>query len=176
MSGVEGVWLDLIRHTKPETVLDIGCRDLRSTRAIADLIGEGYRGVDVDAEAIARAGDSRCFAVGRKDFGLSLGMQFDMILLSCVVYHLTNDLVTLLFMALPELLTKDGIAWLNVNTVIPEASWNGLPFVRRSVGFYKGLAEFNQLRLNDVGCLSDWGYTLSRSTASNRLLIVRRKV
>lgn len=167
----------------PGTVLDVGCRDLCSSFKIAEWLKEDYYGVDVSAPSIISA-KYRSYSHGfycnlrtvhGKDFGLCFGKTFDVVMASCMVYHLTDELAECFFQALPRLLKPEGIGLMNVNTTITcSTPWKGFPFVQRSIGFYKRLAKDAGLDLKDRGPISDHGYKLLTTTATNNLLEIRK--
>lgn len=178
--GIEAMWLRVLESRVPKSLLDVGCRDLRSSFEIARWMGPGYCGVDIDRAAVHVA-HSRLWGIGgsvsviaRDDFGLSLNKTFDVVLASCVLYHLSDKLVRPFFKALPKLLTPTGCCLATINCDLPEGRWKGFPFVQRSIQFYEGLALGAGLILKDRGPISDHGYSLRETTATNRLIEVSR--
>ena len=146
-------------------LLEIGCRDLRSSRALTIVFDERYRGVDINPECVAAGrrwlpsrglyGEIR--ATEPTDFGRCFGCKFDVILASSVVFHLTDELAAEWFKSLSELLVPGGAAICNINEREAEAAWEGLPFVRRPLAFYEGLAAEYGLAVEALGTSLDLG-------------------
>lgn len=180
MGGIEAVWVNLLTPLAggEKTILDIGCRDLRSTLPIAKLFGTHYYGVDVDANAVVAGSvvavglGSHLSEVDERDFGRCWGKKFDIVIASCMIYHLRDELAEEFFRALAVTLKKRGRAFVNINdSVRGPHTWEGrFPFVLRSLDFYRERAEGEGLRVEDRGLLTSHGYNLKRATGSNRLL------
>jgi hypothetical protein len=139
----------------------------------------GYYAVDVrkDQLAIGQAMNLPITLhwVKESDFGRCFLRRFDVVMASCVLYHLRDDLVEEFFKTLPNLLLPGGRSFVNVNTVVKEMTWEEFPFVKRPLSFYEGLAAKNGMVVRDLGSLADLGYDLDEG-GTNRMLEIRERV
>lgn len=179
---LEAMWVRAVQELAPRarTVLDVGCRYLRVSGEIASRFREGFYGVDVNPEAIELARSKAIPGVhlacaGETDFGRCFGRRFDLVLASCVVYHLRDELVAEFFQALSrDLLGDKGIALANVNTTQDPGRWGDFPFVRKPLSFYEDQARLAGLTLIDRGPITAFGYTPQNTTATNIMIELRR--
>lgn len=172
---------------KPSSnLLEIGCGPLTlGLPAIQYLDCGKYTGIDVRANVLDLAHRqvgknnlseknprlicSNCF--GRDEL---IGDQFDFAWSFSVLYHLSDELLSLCLRQASRRLTKDGKYFANVNTEQQESTWLQFPFVRRDLDFYCAVAAKNGLKMVVLGQLQDLGFRLDRVERLNRLLRFER--
>jgi predicted TPR repeat methyltransferase len=182
---MQDVFLSLLTDTgktlQTGRLLDVGCRDLSGSDRIQKWLGDRYYGVDVDASAVARAveklgGDGNLAFVEPDDFGTIFRKTFDVVMASCVLYHLTDPLAATFFQRLDTyLLAPGGVCFANVNTSHPPLTWEGFPFVRRTLRFYDHLASRHNLHIKRLGTARQYDYQLDHPAGDNQLLEIRRR-
>lgn len=179
---LESMWVQAVQVLAPEakTLLDVGCRYLRVSGALAHKFREGFYGVDVNAAAIDKAIEKaipwiNLACAGESDFGRCFERKFDLVISSCVIYHLRDKLVGEFFRALSrDLLEDHGVALANVNTTQAPGKWGEFPFMRRPTSFYEEQAKSAGLVLTDRGPITVFGYTPQNTTATNIMIELRR--
>jgi predicted TPR repeat methyltransferase len=92
--------------------------------------------------------------------------RFDFVYSFSVLYHLSDDLLSLYFEAVSKRLKASGICLANINTHIPSDKWLQFPFLMRPIEAYATLAASHGLETTPLGTLEENGF---RNQAAERL-------
>jgi SAM-dependent methyltransferase len=164
------------------SLLDIGCGPLRGGLPVIEYLEpDKYCGLDKRREAIEEAVrqvkaaglvDKRPQLLQSDSFGGDELRErtFDYIWVFQVLYHLEDALAQQFFRVLRTYFHQHTIGLANVNTNLPESTWNGFPFVRRPLEFYLELAKEAGLEVAVLGKLKDFGYMEAARGKENHVL------
>ncbi|MDB0016192.1 class I SAM-dependent methyltransferase [Alphaproteobacteria bacterium] len=142
------VWNSFISQKKLGSVLDVGCGPGNQSKNFSK--SEGYIGIDISEFYIAKArerfGNFGNFEVlSALDVDKLPDKNFDLVILSGVLHHMTNDEVTLFFAKVREKLSPDGL----VVTVDP-VYCRGRYFANFLVSLDRGMHVRTNAQLTDL--------------------------
>ncbi len=174
----------LKRGLNPEsTLLDIGCGPLRGGILFIDYLNSGkYSGVDIRQEVIQEGLDQ----ISKNDlsskdanvrtsntFGLEEleARSYDFIWCFQLFYHLDDDLIDACMKSISALLAPNGACYATVNIEASEGEWLEFPYVKRSLEFYKRLAESHGLEMLNLGAIRNWGFTTAASVGQHNPML-----
>ncbi len=150
-------------------LLDLGCGTLRGGIPLVEYLLEGhYVGIDSRGDALLSGyrelteynllhkkpllilGNTSTTYIGRK---------FDVIWAFSVLFHMDDETLDKSMKFVHQHLTCNGVMYGNVKIGKHEnTSWSEFPVVWRSFDEYRYICEKNDLTVDDIGSLSDFGH------------------
>lgn len=178
--------IDFLRKKglKPDDLfLDIGCGTLRGGIPIIKFLNKGlYHGIDIRENVIAEAKNEvqeeklnkkEPTVISFNDFDtLSFDKKFDKILAFSVLIHLEDTILNKCLNFVSKHLSKNGVFYANVNYGSNvDAKWLEFPVLFRSYDFYDRIAEQNNMIVEEVGMLQDFGHVTVDKLSDQQMIL-----
>ena len=161
----------LKKHGLLEThlLLDLGCGTLRGGLPIIEYLEVGhYFGVEVRPEVLQEANKElseaglihkRPTLILLRDADSLPDHGFDFLWAFSVLIHMDDDTLRNALLLVRKRLADTGVCYANVSIGAGEEDeWQGFPVVKRSLEFYKKIADESGLTVVDLGKLGTLGH------------------